>query len=283
MENKILENSRDVPENGPDYPWSGLSDSSENADPQTGKLLERSKNCWSKVWLMQSLGYNSEVQHSEGVCQHGQEAARTCVSAAFLFSGSKCRRNPCQQGGTTPEHAAKPQICPNLLRFVRWGHIVSVVFCTLRMGIYSSSCAEELLCSAQPQLPGSWEHQAKGSVHFPEFQDISLLVHWNVCACACAELEKAHEQTMLFVSQSSRAQQHHGTEAPHYSPAPPGCSHQAKMPQGLAMNGVKYITEAKELEGLTTALLFVQHWWWLQDTLNLLQCSLGWALHFPDN
>lgn len=31
------------------------------------------------------------------------------------------------------------------------------------------------------------------------------------------------------------------------------------MPQGLAMNGVKYITEAKELEGLTTALLFVQH------------------------
>lgn len=68
---------------------------------------------------MQSLGYNSEIQHSEGVFQHRQEAARNCVSAAFHFSGSKCRRNPCHQGGTTPQHAAKCQICPNILRFVR--------------------------------------------------------------------------------------------------------------------------------------------------------------------
>lgn len=232
---------------------------------------------------MQNLRYNSKVQPSEGVCQHRQEAARTCVSAAFCFSGFKCRRNPCQQGGTTKQHAAKGQICPILLRFVRWEHMISVVFPTLRMDSCSGSCAEELLCSAQPQLPGSQGHQAKGNVHFPEFQDASLLVHWNVCACACAELEKAHEHTMLFVSQSPRAQQHHGTKAPHYSPAAPGCSHQAKILQPLAMNGIKYITEAKELEGLTTALLFVQHWWWLQDTLNLLQCSMGWALHFPDN
>lgn len=177
------------------------------------------------------------------------------VSAAFHFSGSKCRTNPCQQGGTAPEHAAKSQLCPNPLRFVRWEYVVSVVFSTLRRGSCSGSCAEEMLCSAQPQLPGSQGQQAKDNVHFPEFQDVSLLVHWDVCACACAELEKAHEQTMLFVSQSSRAQQHRGTKAPHYSPAAPGCSHRQKCRclHG-AMNGVKYITEAKEL-GLTSALL----------------------------
>lgn len=147
------------------------------------------------------------------------------------------------------------------------------------MGSCSSCFAGELLFSAQPQLPGSEEHQVKDNVHFPEFHDASLLVHWDVCACVCAELEKAQEQTMLFVSQSPRALQDHGTKAP----ATPGCSHPAKMPQPFAMNGVKHITEAKELEGLTIALLFVQHWWWQQGTLNLLQCSLGWAFHFPDN
>lgn len=123
-ENKVLENSRDVPENSPDYPWSGLRDCSENVHPWIEKLLKRPKNCWSKGWLMPSLGYNWEVQCSEGVCQHTQETARTCVSAAFLFSGFKHRWNPCQQGGTTPQHAARSQICPNHLRFGRPEHVV---------------------------------------------------------------------------------------------------------------------------------------------------------------
>ena len=166
---------------------------------------------------------------------HTREAARTCVSAAFHFSCFKCRLNPCQQGGTTPQYAARSQVSPNSLReaFGRGEHVVSVVFPTLRMGSCRGSFSGELPHAPQPQLPASQGHQAKGDVHFPEFQDVSLSVHRDVCACACDELQTAHEQPTLFISQHPRAQQHHGTKAPCSSPVAPGRSHQATTPQPL--------------------------------------------------
>lgn len=102
-----------------------------------------------------------------------------------------------------------------------------------------------------------------------------------VCVCACA-WESSQTDSAICISEPQ------GTAASwHKSTSPLSCSSRmfppGKNATPLAMNGVRYITEAKELEGLTTALLFVQHWRWLQDMLNLLQCSLGWALHFPDN
>lgn len=93
--------------------------------------------------------------------------------------------------------------------------------------------------SEPPQI---WEVRARGQCCFLHIKDGQLqpLFCWGAAP---------------FCSASAPRQ----PRAPHYFPAAPGCSHQAKRLQLFALNGVKHVTQAEELEGLTTALLFVQH------------------------
>lgn len=165
---------------------------------------------------------------------HTREAARTCVSVALHFS-FKCRLNPCRQGGMTPQYAARSQVSANPLSeaFGKGEHMVAVVYSTWRTGSCRGSFAGELPHSPQSQLRASQGHQAKDNAHFPEFQDVSLSVHGDVRACACEELQRAHEYPILFVSLHPRAQQHRGTKAPCSSHVAPGRSHQATMSQPL--------------------------------------------------
>lgn len=161
---------------------------------------------------------------------HTREAARTCVSVALHFS-FKCRLNPCQQGGMTPQHAARSQVSPNPLSeaFGKGEHMVTVVFSTLRTGSCRGSFAGELPHSPQSQLPASQGHQAKDNVH-------SLSFRMYLCQCieTCMPVPvKSFREHMNSLYTICLSQQHHGTKAPCSSHVAPGRSHQATMSQPL--------------------------------------------------
>lgn len=126
--NKILENRRETPESNPVYPWSGLSDSSENAHPWIGKLLERPKNSPSEGCLIQGLGSNSVVRWPGGICQHTQEKLQELVflllstslsNAGWTLADREGRHQSMQQGAKSllipsVKHLGRESIWPLL-------------------------------------------------------------------------------------------------------------------------------------------------------------------------
>lgn len=256
----------------PDYPRSGLSDSSENAHPWIGKLLERPKNSQSKGWLIQGLAGNSEVGHIGGVCQHAQEKLQELVFLLLFTSPSfKCRLSPCQQGGATPPYAAGSQVSPNPPReeFGKGEHMVSVVFSMLRPGSCRGSFAGELPHSPRSQLP------AKGTRQKTRCIFLSFRMHVCLCIDMCVPVpvvsSREHVDSLFFLSLSTPA---HSSIMPQKYLAPLlqlqniSTRHQCHSPCGV--NKMKDIPEVKELVGLAAALFFGLHWWWQQDTLNLV-------------
>lgn len=199
------------------------------------------ENCWKgqrtvsvKVDLFRAQGLTQRFNALEVSASTHERSCQNLWSCCFslLF---QMQAEPLPTGRDNMQCAARGQVSPNRSSeaFGRREHMVSVVFSTLRTGSYRGSVAGELPHPPHPQFPTSQGHLEKNNAHFPEFQDISPPTHQHVCACACSEPHRAHEQPALFVSQHPSTQQHHATKAPCSSPVAPGRSHQAPMPQPL--------------------------------------------------
>lgn len=113
-ENKILENSRDVPEKSPDYPWSGPNDSSENAGGGE-------ENCWNgqrtvdlKAGLCRAWDVTQRFNPVKVFASTDKKLQVFVFLLLFSFLVSNANKE-----GQHQEHAVKCQICPKLPRFVR--------------------------------------------------------------------------------------------------------------------------------------------------------------------